>query len=40
MVLRPGDVGGGPVRHFDYFRRGYRETIWAEALGWLGERVA
>ena len=40
VVLDPRDYGGAPVRHFDYFRRRFRENLWAEAADWLAARVA
>ncbi len=40
QVLRPEEFGGKPIRHFDYFRRRFRETLWAEAVVWLDGVVA
>ncbi len=40
QVLAKADaMNGKPLRHFDYFRRGYKDTIWAEALAWLEARA-
>ena len=35
VVLDPAAHGGKPIRHFDYFRRRFEETVWAEAVEWL-----
>lgn len=40
QVLRPEDFGGQAIRHFDYFRRRFRDTLWVEAVAWVDEVLA
>ena len=39
VVLAPADFGGEPIRHFDYFRRRFADTLWAESVAWLRARA-
>ena len=39
IVLDPADYGGKPIRHFDYFRKRFADTLWVESVAWLRARI-
>jgi predicted alpha/beta hydrolase len=38
--VRPSEVGKAAIGHFGFFRRGLRDTLWAEAKGFLDDVLA
>jgi predicted alpha/beta hydrolase len=36
MDIRPRDVGAEGIGHFGFFRPQFRDTLWREAVDWLG----
>ena len=37
--LRPRDLGVEAIGHWGFFREAFRESLWEEALAWLGPRA-
>jgi predicted alpha/beta hydrolase len=38
--IRPSEVGKAAIGHFGFFRRGFRDTLWTEAKGFLDDVLA